>query len=104
MKNTTTENTDPVALARSDLIEWERGQSVNYYETDLHLQSVLEFYWGSDRLRAHSERLSKFGDEAAMIVDPAVKRANVAENLPRLDRYSATGARIEDVAHSADHH
>jgi len=96
--------TDPVARGRADLAEWERAQAVNFYETDLHLRSVLEFYWGADRLRAHAERLSKFGDEAAMIVDPAVRRANLAENLPRLDRYSATGGRTEDVAHSADHH
>ncbi|MGH9752849.1 MAG: acyl-CoA dehydrogenase family protein [Blastocatellia bacterium] len=104
MKKLTTERDDPVARARADLIEWERAQSVNFYETDLHLRNVLEFYLGADRLRAHAERLSKFGDEAAMIVDPAVRRANMAENLPRLDRYSATGERIEDVAHSADHH
>jgi acyl-CoA dehydrogenase len=95
---------DSVAQGRADLAEWERAQSVNFYETDLHLRSVLEFHWGADRLRAHAERLSKFGDEAAMIVDPAVRRANMAENLPQLDRYSATGKRIEDVAHSADHH
>jgi alkylation response protein AidB-like acyl-CoA dehydrogenase len=104
MEKTTTEHTDPVALARAELAEWERAQSINFYDTDLHLQSVLEFYWGSDRLRAHAERLSKFGDEAAMIVDPAVRRANLAENLPRLDGYSAAGERIDDVAHSADHH
>jgi alkylation response protein AidB-like acyl-CoA dehydrogenase len=55
-------------------------------------------------LRLHAGRLSAFGSEAAMIVDPAVRRANLAENLPRLDRYSATGERTEDVAHSADHH
>src|SRR5215475_3588244 len=96
--------TDPVARGRADLAEWERAQSVNFYETDLHLRTLLEFYWGADRLRAHAERLSKFGDEAAMIVDPAVRRANLAENLPRLDRYSATGERTEEVAHSADHH
>jgi alkylation response protein AidB-like acyl-CoA dehydrogenase len=96
--------TDPVARGRADLTEWERSQSVNFYETDPHLQNILEFHWGADRLRAHAERFSKFGDEAAMIVDPAVRRANLAENLPRLDRYSATGDRTEDVAHSADHH
>jgi len=93
-----------VEEGRAALTEWERAQSVNFYETDLQLRNVLEFYWGADRLRAYAERLSKFGDEAAMIVDPAVRRANLAENLPRPDRYSATGERIEDVAHSADHH
>jgi hypothetical protein len=95
---------DAVKEGRAALAEWERAQSVNFYETDRHLQNVLEFYWGADRLRARAERLSKFGDEAAMIVDPAVRRANLAENLPRLDRYSAVGERTEDVAHSADHH
>src|SRR5262245_57810276 len=104
MEKTITENADPVALARADLAEWDRAQAINFYETDQNLQSVLEFHWGDDRLREHAERLSKFGDEAAMIVDPAVRRANLAENLPRLDRYSAAGERIEDVAHSADHH
>src|SRR5262245_12491132 len=89
---------------RAALAEWERAQSVNFYETDLHLRNILEFYWGADRLRVHAERLSKFGDDAAMIVDPAVRRANQSENLPRLDRYSALGERSEDVAHSADHH
>src|SRR5215467_4479632 len=96
--------TDPVARGRADLAEWERAQSVNFYETDLHLRNILEFHWGADRLRERAGMLSKFGDEAAMIVDPAVRRANLAENLPRLDRYSATGERIEGVAHSADHH
>ncbi len=96
--------TDLAMRGRVDLVEWERAQSVNFYETDLHLQSVLEYYWGADRLRAHVERLSKFGDEASMIVDPAVRRANLAENLPRLDRYTVAGERTEDVTHSADHH
>src|SRR5262252_7107248 len=96
--------TEPVARGRADLAEWERAQSVNFYETDLHLRNVLEVYWGADRLRAHAERLSKFGDEAAKIVDQAVRRANLAESLPRLDRYSTTGERTEDVGHSADHH
>src|SRR5215468_9442498 len=95
---------DSVTRGRADLVEWVCAQSVNFYETDRHLRNVLEFYWGADRLRANAERLSKFGDEAAMIVDPAVRRANQAENLPKLDRYSATGERIEDVEHSADHH
>lgn len=93
-----------VKEGRAGLAEWERAQSLNFYETDRHLQNVLEYYWGADRLRARAERLSKFGDEAAMIVDPAVRRANLAENLPRLDRYSAAGERVEDVTHSADHH
>ncbi|MGE0130918.1 MAG: acyl-CoA dehydrogenase family protein [Blastocatellales bacterium] len=95
---------DPVVQGRADLAEWERAQPVNFYETDRHLQNVLEFHWSAGRFLAHAPRLSKFGAEAAMIVDGAARRANLAENLPRLDRYSAVGERTEDVAHSAGHH
>src|SRR5262249_153547 len=95
---------DPVTGGRADLAEWERAQSVNFYETDRHLNNILEFYWGADRIPANVGRLSGFGDEGGMIVAGGVRRANQAENLPRLDRYSAVGERLEDVVHSADHH
>jgi alkylation response protein AidB-like acyl-CoA dehydrogenase len=88
---------------RSALLDWERSQPTNFYETDRHLKNVLEFYWGEKGLRSHAERLSKFGHAAATVVDQAVRRANLAENLPRLDRYSAAGERTEDVTHCADH-
>ena len=94
---------DAVAEARAALTLWERSQPRNYYETDRHLQNILEFYWGTDRLRLHAERLSIFGGQAATIVDQAVRNANLSSNLPRLERYSATGDRIEDVVHSPDH-
>jgi len=92
------------AQGRAAMADWERSQPDNFYESDRHLQNVLEFYWGADGLGAHAARLSKFGREAATIIDQAVRRANLSENLPRLDRYSAIGERTEDVAHSADHH
>lgn len=89
---------------RAALVAWERSQLTNFYETDQHLQNVLEFYWGADGLRAHAGRLNKFGCEAATFVDKLVQRANQAENLPRLDRYSPTGERTEDVLQAPDHH
>ncbi len=91
-------------VGRAALAEWERSQPDNFYKSDLHLQDLLEFYWGRDRLYRHRERLSNFGHEAATTVDQAVRLANQAENLPRLDRYSAVGERTEDVTHCADHH
>ncbi|HKX31626.1 MAG TPA: acyl-CoA dehydrogenase family protein [Blastocatellia bacterium] len=93
-----------VDQGRRALTEWEHAQPVNFYETDRQLQNLLELHWGPDRLHAHAERLSRFGHEAATVVDRAVRSANQVENLPRLDRYSATGERTEEVAHSADHH
>ena len=55
-------------------------------------------------LAVHQPQLEKFGGEAATIVDAAVRRANEVENLPRLNRFSPNGERIEDVVHSLDHH
>ena len=92
------------AQGRAELTEWESAQPDNFYESDRHLQRILEFYWGAEKLRTHEARLRKFGGEAATIVDGAVRRANEPEHLPRLNRYSAVGERIEDVIHSADHH
>jgi acyl-CoA dehydrogenase len=98
------EPTQVVEEGRHRLAEWERSQPENFYESDRHLQNVLEFYWAPDRLRTHTERLSRFGFEAATIVDQAARSANEAENLPRLDRYSAIGERKEAVMHCTDHH
>lgn len=89
---------------RRALAEWERSQPENFYESDRHLQNILEFYWGRERLSQQAERLAKFGFEAATIVDQAARSANEAQNLPRLDRYSLTGERTEDVLHCTDHH
>jgi acyl-CoA dehydrogenase len=98
------EQTPAVEKGRRALAEWDRSQPENFYESDRHLQNVLAFYWGADRLRAHTERLSRFGFEAATIVDQAARSANEADNLPRLDRYSAIGERNEGVTHCTDHH
>jgi alkylation response protein AidB-like acyl-CoA dehydrogenase len=92
------------ATSRLELAEWERAQPANFYTSDRNLQLLLEFYWGADKLRAHAPGLSRFGGEAATIVDQAVRRANFQENLPRLERYSTIGDRTEDVTHSSDHH
>src|SRR5262245_19170083 len=64
-----------VEQGRADLSAWERAQPENFYETDGHLQNILEFYWGAARLRRHAKRLSGFGSDAARIVDIAVQMA-----------------------------
>jgi alkylation response protein AidB-like acyl-CoA dehydrogenase len=95
---------DLTAAGRADLAAWESAQPTNFYDSDRHLQDILEFYWGAEKLQAQVPRLAKFGAEAATIVDGAARRANLPENLPRLDRYSTVGARTEDVIQSLDHH
>lgn len=93
-----------IEKGRTDLTDWERGQPDNFYETDSHLQSVLAMLWGEERLKQHAQQLSKFGHEAVTIIDAAARRANLAENLPRLDRFSVTGERTENLQQSMDHH
>jgi hypothetical protein len=92
-----------ITQGRLAMADWERAQPENYYESDRNLQYLLEFYWGAERLQSHAAQLSKFGREAATIVDPAVRRTNLNENLPRLDRFSAIGERTEEVSYSPDH-
>lgn len=93
-----------VAQGRQQLADWEQAQPENFYTSDQHLRGILEFYWGAEKLRTHESRLTKFGGEAATVVDAAVRRANETHNLPRLERFNAVGERIEEVIHSADHH
>ncbi len=93
-----------VTQGRQQLADWEAAQPDNFYTSDQHLQSILEFYWGAEKLNAHASRLVQFGAEAATTVDAAVRRVNEPHNLPRLERFNAVGERTEQVIHSADHH
>lgn len=93
-----------VAQGRAELVEWERAQPDNYYQSDSHLRNVLRYYWGDEKLALHAERLSGFGGSAATVVDLAVRRSNIAENLPRLDRFTGPGERTEDLHQSEDHY
>ena len=97
-------NDTPTAQGRQQLADWERAQPDNFYTTDNHLKSILEFYGGAEKLRAHETRLTQFGHAAATVVDAAVRSANEPQNLPRLERFNAVGERIEQVIHPADHH
>src|SRR4029453_2296204 len=94
---------EPVAAARADLEECERSQPDNFYESDGHLRRILELRWGAAGWGARAAQLSRFGGEAAPVVDRAGGRPNETANLPRLERYAAAGGRIEEVVHSADH-
>lgn len=93
-----------VQRGRGQLAAWEQAQPENFFTSDLHLQNILAFYWGAEKFREHEPRLTKFGAEAATVVDAAVRRDNETHNLPRLERFNAVGERIEEVIHSADHH
>lgn len=96
--------TNATDAGRTALAIWEQSQPVNYFDSDAHLQTLLEYYWGRQLYEQYLSRLAKFGRAAATVVDRAVRRANLPENLPRLDRFSTIGERSENVIHSPDHH
>jgi acyl-CoA dehydrogenase len=101
------QNSSPAPDARAGraaLLAWERAQPDNFYDSDANLRRLLEFYWGAEKLRTREPNLSRFGQELATAVDAAVRRANLNENLPRLDRFNSVGERTEDVDYTADHH
>lgn len=92
-----------VERGRAGLTDWERSQPDNYFLSDSHLQRILRFHWDDETFKRHEKRLTDFGGRAATVVDEAVRRANLPENLPRLDRYTATGERTENLHQSEDH-
>lgn len=92
------------AAGRAALTAWEQSQPRDFYTTDHHLRHQLEMFWGTEQLLRHEPRLVAFGECVATTVDQAVRRANLAENLPRLDRFTVSGDRTEEVLHSLDHH
>ncbi len=86
------------------LEDWQAAQPTNYFLADLNFQRSLEFHWGKERYRGHARQLIDFGEAAAMVVDSAVRTANLEANLPVLKRYDSLGNRIEAVTFHPSHH
>ena len=87
--------------------DWRSGASAapnNYFVDDRNFQRQLTMLLGADEVRPLAARLYAFGGVAAAQIDPLVAEANKPENLPRLDRYSDTGERTENVAFHPAHH
>lgn len=94
---------DAFEQGRADLAAWEEEQPDNYFETDPHLQNILACYWGADRMQTHFEQLSDFGNVAATVIDLLVRTSNQPENLPKLERFTPIGDRVDTVRHSLEH-
>lgn len=92
------------AKGRSDLQAWEASQPENAYEADSHFKRVLPLYTNQEPFEALDAELTRFGAEVAGPVDELVRRNNLHENLPRLERYTGIGERIEQVEHHPTYH
>ncbi len=88
---------------RARLLEFEQLQPENFWRADTHLQRVLKHLVG-DTLKGWLENLDRFGAESAGPLDRAVRLNNLPQNLPRLDRWSPYGERIEEVEFHPSYH
>jgi acyl-CoA dehydrogenase len=95
---------DGVKKGRKLLEEWDASQPSNYFTADLNFQRTLEFHWGLEPYRHQAARLYRFGNVLAREVEPLVRIAGAESNLPRLERFDAWGASVEDVTYHPAYH
>lgn len=89
---------------RRDVQDWAASQPENFFDTDPHFQRVLARHQREDTDPTLLEDLHTLGHTASQIIDPQVRINNENANLPRLDRYTAHGARVERIAHHPSYH
>lgn len=92
------------AQGRSDLQAWQAAQPTNAFVEDTHFRPLVALYVKAKPLEAVHAELERFGAEVAGPVDELVRRNNLDANLPRLERYSGIGARVEQVEHHPSYH
>ncbi len=91
------------ASAREDLEAWRALQPTNVYESNRLLNRLLDHHLGEARHAAHREHLMTFGEKVMTKLDPAAIVGNRPWNLPRLERWSPIGERIEAIEHHPTH-
>ncbi len=88
---------------RAGLLEFEHLQPDNFWRAEAHLQRVLK-HLGGAAVEGWVEGLDRFGEECAGPLDALVQLNNLPQNLPRLDRFSPYGERIEEVEFHPSYH
>ncbi|MFU8805462.1 MAG: acyl-CoA dehydrogenase family protein [Bradymonadaceae bacterium] len=89
---------------RSDMEAFAESMEVNAFEADAHLQRILPLYTSEARLDGLVGELKRFGAEVSGPVDALVRKNNEAANLPRLERWTEYGTRIEKIDHHPTYH
>lgn len=82
--------------ARDHLLEWRNEIQKNIFIIDTDYQHSVQFSFNQHAKL--QEELTDFGAKAALI-DQLVIENNLAQNLPRLERYDGIGQRIETIVH-----
>jgi acyl-CoA dehydrogenase len=83
---------------RTALEAFHAAQRPNFFLSDPQLQRLLRTALGPERYARHAPNFAHFGAVAASTLDDAAITNNDVANLPRLERWSAFGDRIEAIA------
>jgi len=92
------------AQGRDDLKAWEAAQPTNIYQSDAHFRRLVPLYVTGEPLDEINADLERFGAEVASPVDALVRENNLHQNLPRLERYTGIGERVEKIDHHPTYH
>ncbi|MGH2544465.1 MAG: acyl-CoA dehydrogenase family protein, partial [Ardenticatenaceae bacterium] len=97
-------DSDPSSVARQHLAAWQQALPRDFFEADPDLHRALRLYLGEARFEAIRPRMSAAGRDAATVVDRAASLNDRSHNHPHLERWSATGERIENVEFHPSYH
>lgn len=84
--------------ARNALSAWKKKIEENNYQRDRDFQHSVGYYL-AEKCPGIEEELSAFGERVVRELEPLVIENNLAQNLPRLERYDGLGRRIEKIVH-----
>ncbi len=88
---------DRVEHGRLLLARWEVAKPTNFYEDDEYLRAALRRRLDPEELARAEPVLRQAGADAAGPVSRAAMALDQPERLPRLERWSPVGERIEEV-------
>lgn len=94
-----TEPTEPLEHARGDLHEWHVSQPKNFFSSNRQLVRLLGRLMARGRWERAQAHFDHFGAVIAGPLDHAAIVNNRSWNLPRLERWSSIGERLEAVEH-----
>ncbi|MCC6215948.1 MAG: acyl-CoA dehydrogenase family protein [Polyangiaceae bacterium] len=96
--------TDAAEQGRAALLEWRARQPTNWYTSDPDLALTMRARLGPERYEAERPRLVAAGEMVATRLLPLAELTNQDENLPRLERWSGLGQRVEEVVFHPAYH
>ncbi|OGK76771.1 MAG: hypothetical protein A2050_12620 [Candidatus Rokubacteria bacterium GWA2_73_35] len=89
---------------RSLLQQWESSKPGNFYEDDAYLRAALARRVDRERLARFAPALRQAGEDSAGPISRAAFTLDRPEHLPRVEPWSRTGERTDEVVFHPAHH